>query len=414
MKLSQLFARRYLFSKKSHSVVNKIAGLSVVAVAMPVAAMILLLSVFNGLESLVVSMYSVFDAELVVKPRTGQLLETRRVDGGELPTIDSVMIQQLRGVDGVEAVGYLLEQKAVLSRDDRQLIMTIRGVDSSYVDVVPVEEYVSTGMWQVELGDLNRMVLGRSAAQSLGVKSLVDSRVDIYTLRSGGYIPFMPYSNFKHDRVTVSGIFELDLESEQLYALSSLRLAQSIFSQPNRASLVAIAISPEASVDRLKREITGIVGSDFEILTQAEQRGAIYQLMRYEKWGVFFVSLLVLVVASFAVVGALAMLITEKREEARTIRALGADRGFVRSIFVGEGALICLIAGVLGSVLGVGLALVQQYMGVIKIPSHHTVWQSYPVEFHLADLLSVWGAFAVIAFFVIRLTVCSMLRDRDL
>lgn len=401
--LSGLFARRYLFSRKSHSVINMIAGLSVAAVAMPVAAMIILLSVFNGFEGLVRSMYSAFDAELLLSPRKGQTFE--------LSALDTVA---LRATPGVATYSCMLEQSALVEHDGRQATVTVRGVDDAYEGVFPISDAVITGEYCVRLGDLERMVIGQSMAYMLGIRSLADADVTLYAPRRGHFSSLLPFENYVRRTLPVNGVFTLDLETEQQYILTSLRLAQELFNYPDRASGVVLKLDPGVDVKSVRQVVAKLAGDDFRVRTRDEMKASLYRIMTYEKWGIFFIAALVLLIASFSIVGALSMLIIEKQRDIATLRALGADRGLIRSIFLGEGWLIGGMGAAIGVVLGVGMSLVQQHFGLIEIPADTFLTKSYPVEFHLADLLAVLAVFAAVVGLVSNLTVRSLIKKPTL
>ena len=398
--LARYFARRYLFSPQSRSVVNLISGLSVAAVAIPVAAMIILLSVFNGFESLVRSMYSAFDADLTVAPRQGRTFDVSAVDTAAL-----------RRVEGVGAVSFVLEQSALLEFGDRQATATIRGVDDAYDAVLPLGENISSGEWRVRRGDLERLVIGQSMAWALNIRTLADADVTLYAVRRGSFSTLLPLDNYTRRTAPVGGIYLLDLDSERTYVLSSLRLAQDLFGYPDRASSLLLRVAPGFDAREVRRAVSAAVGEEFTVRTRDELRASYYRIMTYEKWGIFFIALLVLLVASFSVVGALSMLIVEKRDDITTLRALGADTGFVRAVFRTEGYLICALGGAIGLLLGVGLSLVQQHFGLIEIPAETFLTKSYPVEFRLADLFALVAAFAASAVFLSHVTVRSMIKN---
>ena len=398
--LARYFARRYLFSPQSRSVVNLISGLSVAAVAIPVAAMIILLSVFNGFESLVRSMYSAFDADLTVAPRQGRTFDVSAVDTAAL-----------RRVEGVGAVSFVLEQSALLEFGDRQATATIRGVDDAYDAVLPLGENISSGEWRVRRGDLERLVIGQSMAWALNIRTLADADVTLYAVRRGSFSTLLPLDNYTRRTAPVGGIYLLDLDSERTYVLASLRLARELFGYPGRASSLLVRLTPGSDAREVRRAVSAAVGEEFTVRTRDELRASYYRIMTYEKWGIFFIALLVLLVASFSVVGALSMLIVEKRDDITTLRALGADTGFVRAVFRTEGYLICTLGGAIGLLLGVGLSLVQQHFGLIEIPAETFLTKSYPVEFRLADLFAVVAAFSAIAMFLSHVTVRSMIKN---
>lgn len=397
--LSRYIARRYFFSPRSRSVVNLISGLSVAAVAIPVAAMVILLSVFNGFETLVKSMYSAFDAELTLTPRRGQTFSVTDLDTAAL-----------RRIPGVGALSLTLEQSVLLEHGGRQATATLRGVDDSYGEVFDLSDAVVTGQWRVRLGDLERLVIGQSMAWMLGIRSLADADVTMYAVRRGSFSTLLPMDNYTRRTEPVGGVYVLDLDTERTYVLTSLRLAQSLFETPDRVSAVQIRLTPGASPERTREAVAASAGDGFQVRTRDELRASFYRIMTYEKWGIFFIALLVLVVASFSVVGALSMLIVEKRGDVETLRALGADTDLIRSIFRTEGLLICGLGGVIGLVVGVTLSLLQQHLGLIEIPAESFLTKSYPVEFRLTDLVVVAAAFAVVAALLANVTVRSMIR----
>ena len=400
--LPQFFARRYLFSPKSRSVVNLISGLSVVAVAMPVAAMIILLSVFNGFESLVKSMCSAFDADLTVTPRQGQTFAADAVDTAAVARID-----------GVEAFSFILEQSALLEHAGRQATATVRGVDDAYGEVFPLAEAIPSGEFRVRLGDLERLVMGQSMAYMLGVRTLADADVNVYAVRRGSFSSLLPFDNYTRRTVPLGGVYSLDLETERTYVLASLRLAQELFSHPGRVSGLVVRLREGADAERVRQALEQRLGGEYRVRTRYELRASFYRIMTYEKWGIFFISLLVLLVASFSVVGALAMLIVDKRRDIATLRALGADTSLVRAVFRSEGLLICGLGALFGVVLGVGASLVQQHFGLIGIPAETFLTKSYPVEFRFGDLVVVLAAFGLVAYVISNITVRSMVKHNS-
>lgn len=398
--LPQLFARRYLFSRHSRSVVNLISGLSVAAVAMPVAAMIILLSVFNGFEALVRSMYSAFDADLSVTARQGQTFRAEDVDTAAI-----------RRIEGVAALSFTLEQSALLEHGGRQATATVRGVDDAYGEVFALEEAVTTGDGRVRLGDIDRLVVGQAMAHQLGIRTLADADVTLYAVRRGQFSSLLPMANYTRRTIPVVGAFSLDMETEKQYVLAPLRLAQELFDYPSRASALVVRLAPGTDPGAMKRRVEAVAGEDFRVRTRDELRASFYRIMTYEKWGIFFIALLVLLIASFSVVGALSMLVVEKRRDTATLGALGADTSLLRAIFRSEGYLICGLGALAGVVIGVGATLVQQHFGLIEIPAETFLTKSYPVRFRFADLVVVLAAFAAVATVLCRLTVHSMIKN---
>ena len=397
--LPQQFARRYLFSAASRSVVNRIAGLSIVAVAMPVAAMIILLSVFNGFEQLVRSGWSLFDAELTVTPREGGTFAVAQIDTAALGARPEVA-----------AASFVLEQSVLLQHAGRQAITTLRGVDDAYGEVLDWRESVVTGDGAVRTEDQERIVIGQTMAGLLGIRPLAGAEVEAYAVRRGQVPSLLPTANYSMRSIPVGGVFVIDLEAEQRQALVSLELARELFHYPGRASALLLRLADGVAPDRAKAALAPLLGPDFELRDRYELRASFYRIMRYEKWGLFFIALLVLVIASFSVVGALTMLIVEKQGDIATLRALGADNRLVRAIFRSEGLLICAIGAAAGVVLGVAATLVQQCYGIIEIPAETFLTSAYPVQFRFGDLAAVVLSFAVVALLLTDTTVRSMIK----
>lgn len=401
-RLSQLFARRYLFSAKSHSVINVISAVSVVAVGVPVAAMIILMSVFNGFAGLVDGMQSAFDADLEVRPREGKTFMT-----------DALPTDSIRSIEGVRGVSFALEQSALAEYGGRQVVITVRGVDDNYTDVLPMTDYVQTGEFELRLGEIEQACVGSSVAYRLGVRTFLDTPLNLYSPRRGEISTLLPIDAYTHRRTWPSGVFMISGDVDDSYILTTIELAQSLFDYDGRASQLLVDVRDDASLERTRDAVQTAVGDDFKVVTRLEQQAALYRIMKYEKWGIFFISLLVLIIASFSIVGSLAMLIIDKRDNITTLRAIGARTEFVRSIFTGQGALIGLLGAAIGLVLGVGVCWAQQHFGLIEMPGTTFVVRYYPVEMKLTDILLIIAAMAIVTMAITQLTVRTMIRPTE-
>ena len=397
--LSWLFARRYLFSRKSHSVVNIIACVSTLAIAIPVAAMVILLSVFNGFESLVRAMSSAFDADITVTA----------AEGGSF-VADDFDMQAVESAEGVESAVFTVEQSVLAAFGGRRATVELKGVDDGYFDVVPLTRTLTAGSAEVRRGDWDFAVAGQGVAYALGIRSLVDADADLYALNRSGFSSVLPLGNYRHISIPVGGIFALDAQTDGRYVLTSLRAARRLLGYEGRATAVEIAVAEGADASAAARRVAAAVGHGFKVRTREEKNATIYGIMRAEKWGIFFISLLVLVVASFSIVGTLAMLIIEKRDDMRTLAAMGADRRFIRSIFAGEGSLVCAAGAAAGLLIGVAACAAQQRWGLITIPAETFLVTDYPVEMRAADLAVVMLTMAVVARTVCEVTVRTMIK----
>ena len=359
----------------------------------------LLLSLALLTAALIAGSAPAFAADLTVAARLGQTFPADAIDTAAVARIP-----------GVEAFSFVLEQSALLEHAGRQATATVRGVDDAYAAVFPLDSVVSAGEYRVRLGDIERLVMGQSMTYMLGIRSLADADVNVYAVRRGSFSSLLPFDNYTRRTVPLGGVYSLDLETERTYVLASLRLAQELFSHPGRVSGLVVRLREGADAEQVRQALARLSGDDYRVRTRHELRASFYRIMTYEKWGIFFISLLVLVIASFSVVGALAMLIVDKRRDIVTLRALGADTSLVRAIFRSEGLLICGLGAACGALLGVGLSLLQQHFGLIEIPAETLLAKSYPVEFRPGDLLAVLVAFGLVAYVISNITVRSMVK----
>lgn len=398
-----LFAGRYLISRKSHSVINIIAGVSLLAVAVPVAAMIVLLSVFNGFETLVRQMYAAVDADIEITAA-----DSRKTDI-LLATEDSR--RKIESCEGVEAVSFVVERQALLEYRDRQTTARVRGADDRYADVVPIGRHVSLGNAEIRTGEIDRILLGEGVAYALGIFSTFGDDVSVYSLGGGAIGSMLPLSGMHRIGLPVCGMFAIDSRNDAELAITSLNAVQRLFPTGGYADAALVRVAAGHSPSKVRAALAETLGDGLKITTREEKNSAFYRIMRYEKWGVFLVSLLVLVIASFSIIGTVIMLIVEKRHERPTLRAIGADSGFIRRIFVREGLLISGIGGAAGVVLGTALAAAQQYLHVIPMPEGAFLIDSYPVELHFADIITVITTFAAVAWLISYSTARAMINN---
>lgn len=397
--LPYFIAGRYLRSRKSHSVINIISGVSVAAMATPVAAMVILLSVFNGLEGMVRTLYRAVDADITIRAAEGTIFDAAAVDTAAI-----------RAAEGVETLSLVLEQGAMAEVGDRRTIVRLRGVERTYEDVVPVAQTIYGGTFAVGVDDSRSVVLGHRTAQELGMsRQAAGDMVTLYAINRARFSSLLPVGGYTRRTLPVAGFYSIDDENGDV-AYVALDVAQDMFNYEGRASAVAVKLAAGADADAVAERLQRIAGEGMEVLTR-ERSNSIYRLMALEKWGVFAVALIVLVVASLTVVGTIVMIMIDKRDDAATLRMMGANRATVRDIFVGEGHLLAGVSLVLGVAAGVGLTLLQQTVGLVRLQTATLMVDIYPVELHAADVLLTAAAYIVVAHVVTRLTVGAMLKD---
>lgn len=387
-------ALRYLFAPKSHSAVNVISSVSVGGVALAVAAMIVVLSVFNGFHSLILSRLSLLDPPLRVE----------RADGR--PFAADSLCGVLTEVEGVECATPVIQQRALAMADGLHAPVTVKGVDpAAYAGIADVNASVIDGeAWVDYHPQVRSAVISIGTANTLRMPSGTERLMTVYApVRFGRINPANPLSAIRADSLTVSAVFAVDQpEYDTDMVFIPLANARRLFQyKPGEAT--AIEVSPGEAREAVK----AVAGPGFEVKDPMAQHASSLRIVNVEKWTSFLLLGLIMIIASFNILSTLALLIVEKSDNAHTLLALGAGRRFIRRIYFYQGMAVSLIGGGLGMILGVILCLGQQHFGWVKLsadPSALTL-TSYPVLLNPLDLVPV--ALAVILIGLITAFISS-------
>ncbi|MBR6830707.1 MAG: ABC transporter permease [Tidjanibacter sp.] len=397
MRLPLLFAKRYFSSRKSLSVINIISRVSSFAIGIPVAAMVILLSVFNGFGALVEDIYDYADSDITITPAKGKVF-----------VADSLDRAALLALDDVEGVSLVLEENVLLDYRGRRQIARLRGVDEDYTQVMPMESLIVDGEYELLFGEREMAVVGRGLAGELGVNTAFYNPIMVYTPRRGAVSALLPMSALKSGALVPSGVFALEDGIDGSLVLCRLEFMQRLLDYDARATSAEIKVSSGTDVEKVLERCAEVVGDDYVLQTRYQKNAAVYRIMKYEKWGVFLIIFLVMIIASFSMVGALVMLIIDKRENIKTIITMGADVDFVRRIFVNEGMIIGMTGAAAGLVLGVAISMLQEHFGFVKINAQSFLVDAYPVVLQWGDVLGVAVAVIAVNFIITTFTVAKM------
>lgn len=391
-------ARRYMFSPKSHSVINIIATVSVIAVAVPTAAMIILLAMFGGLGNTISEIYSAVDADIEVVAARGQTFHSERIAP-----------RAIADIEGIEQLSAYIEQEVVASARGRRTTLLLRGVDSLYCEVLPIEGFVARGTTaSISRGDI---VLGYGIASTLSTLGL-GSEVELLALNRRTLSTLLPLSGISRDRMAVGGIVLSNTEINNSLAIADLGRVQQLLNHKGRLSGIAIKIGDGADIYGVEREIEELLGAEFEVRTREEKNASMNAIIDMERSVIALIGVMIALVATFAIVGSVVMLITDKRRDIATLRAMGASRQVVHHIFVGEGALLTTIGCIAGLIIGLGFCLGQQHFGWIAMPGF-SMLDSYPVDISVGDTLFVVAVIVALGVVISHLTVRKTL-DKQL
>ncbi|MBR3562649.1 MAG: ABC transporter permease [Bacteroidales bacterium] len=386
MRLPLYIAGRYLFAKKSHGVINIISGISAAGMALGTAALILVLSVFNGFNGIIEKNLSAVEADLRIVPAEGKVFIP------EGPAFDWLY-------DAPEAgsLSSVIADKVFISYEGRQSVVNARGVDDVYAE--------ETGL-ELRRGDLRLAVIGSDLAWKLGINPKFLSPVDIwYPDRTGTISPSNPAASLHTAEVYPSKVMDIPHTSDagaDGTMIIPIGVMRSLTGYSSEVSAVEIRFADALTARqqrRFEKALRAQLGADFTVQDRYMQDEALYKMMRYEKAAIFLILLFIVIIVALNIFGSLSMLIIEKKEDMEILRAMGASDQLISKVFVLEGWLISLLGMVAGVVLGVGLALLQQHFGLVKMPGNFVV-DAYPVVLRFTDVLLSAAGVALIGLVV--------------
>ena len=394
--LRYFIAGRYIRSRNSHSMINHISRVSIVAMAMPVAAIIVLLAVFNGLESKVRRLYHAIDADITVTAAEGTTF-----------VIDAAKIEALRQMEGVASLTLTLEQGAMAESKGRRSIVRLKGVDTLYNQTIPLSQQILSGEMLTQRNGKDYVVASIGVLQELGMgQGSIGDTVSIYTINRNRFSTLLPAGGYSRLDAPLMGVFALD-ENNNSLLLTSLSAAQRLLNYPDRASTIELRIDDERAASTIATRIETLLGDEMRVLTRY-QSNSIYRLMALEKWGIFAVAALVMAIASMSIVGTLIMVIIDKQDDIATLRTLGLTPRSIRQIFTAEGYLMTLISLAIGLAIGLLLTLAQQHLGLIRLNATAIGIDAYPVELQWGDVVATIAAYAAVAVTMVNLTIRAM------
>lgn len=376
MNLSLHIARRYLFAKRSTNAIHVITGISVLGVAIGTAALLLVLSVFNGFEDLLSDLFGHFNPPVKVTALKGKTFEA-----------DSLRLAALRQLPGVQEASASLEEIAFFEYEGTQNFGVLKGVDESFARVNGIDSTLQEGVYQLQAGGRNCAVVGAGMRNKLSIN--VGNPLGTLTVympdQQGGALD----KPFKTRLAYPVGVFAIQQDFDNQYILTNLAFVREMLeSPPHTVSSLEIKGKPGVSLAELKRQVRGIFGEGFAVRDEYEQNEAFFKVMRLEKWMGFAITSLMLILMAFNTVGALWMIVLDKQKDISILKSMGADDRTVRNIFLLEGLLLTLLGMALGLLIALLLYAAQKNYGLITIPDGFLV-DSYPIALRPGDLLPV-------------------------
>ncbi len=390
MKLALKIARRYLVSKKSTNAINLIARVSIVGMMVGTMALLLVLSVFNGFEDLVTSLYNTFNPDIKITAKKGKTFEP-----------DSLQVLQIKNLEGVTAVSKVLEENAQLQYKDKFNIFRLKGVDDAYTDVSQVDTAMVEGEFKLTDGYKNYAVIGAGVEGILGVNIMNQfQKLKVYMPRRDVKVSTLrPETAFKQDLLSPIGTFFIQQDFDSKYVIVPLRFMRDLLAYKTAVSALEVAIAPNAKPATVQAQIQRILGDGFHVQDRYQQDAFLYKVMRTEKWAVYLILTFILVVAAFNIIGSLSMLVIEKSRDIGILKAMGATKNFIRRLFLLEGMLLALTGATLGCLLSVIICLVQQHFKILKLQGASFLIDAYPVSMRFGDFALVFVTVVIISLF---------------
>lgn len=397
MRLPLFIAQRYLLAKKSHNLIDIITWISIIGISVGAFALIVVLSAFNGLEQVISSMSNRLTPDLQIAAVKGKTID-----------LTAFPMESLKAVRGVEVVMPTITDDALLRANDKQHIGQVKGVGPEYARLERIQE--------VMLGENGwadgTAVPGSGVAWHLGINPYSPyAMVRVYVPKRGDASQMSLENGFNSDVLTVQNVFMTEQELDEKLVLVPFDWLAQLIEYEDNASNVELFLSPNADVQKVKKEVKAIVGNDFNVKDQQEQQATLYKIMRSEKWAVYIILTFILILATFNVVGSLSMLMIEKRKDTEILKAMGADNRLIQKIFVNEGLLISVAGGIIGLLLGIILVLLQQKYGFVKFGTGgNYVVDAYPVLLKFQDVLLIFATILVVGCTSAYLTVRHAMR----
>ena len=382
MNLQFFIAKRYLLSKKSHNIINIISGISVAGITVGTMALIIVLSVFNGFENLVQSLYNAFDPDFKITVSAGKTFNATELPGAEM-----------RRIPGVVSYSEVVEENALVRYHAKQYLATIKGVSAGYEKQSGLDTLVVEGHALLQRDSFNYAIAGYGVAYYLGLDlASPEELLNIYVPNRSSSVGVSPQESFTSQPVMVSGIFSVQQDFDSKYVIVPLRFARQLLGYDQELTSVEIGLGKSADVARVQEKLNTLAGGKFTVKNRFQQQEVLYKIMKSEKLAIFLILSFILLIATFNVIGSLSMLILDKKKDIAVLRSLGAGDQLIRRIFITEGMLISFTGALSGLLLGFLVCWIQQRFGLVKLQtgSGSFVVDAYPVKLLITDFLLVF------------------------
>jgi len=363
------------------------------AVAIGTAALIIVLSVFNGLEELIRDSYNTFDPEIKVVPAQGKSF-----------VVTDSLLNSLSAVEGIDIITEVIEDNALALYRDAQMLIKLKGVSNNFIDQHRIDKAMVYGELNLQKGNVNYAILGRGVQYGLSIAPADEFyALKIYYPKKSGLSSMrsinLSGNAYNQKSILPGGVFAIEQQFDSQYVIVPLSFAQELFDYENRRTALEIKTTPERSVREVQQKLQSLLGGEFKILNSDEQHAGLLRAIKIEKLFVYLTFSFILAIASFNIFFSLSMLAIEKKKDVAMLFAMGATRRTVKSIFLYEGAIIALTGAIVGLVIALALCWVQQEFGIVSMGMQTAIVDAYPVKMQFSDFFFTSISIIVITFF---------------
>lgn len=348
----------------------------------------IILSAMNGLTGIVADLYNAIEPDLKIMPVSGKFF-----------VADEQFIKKIKSISGVNQITSCINDNVLVKHGDKQAIVTIKGVDENFKNVTHFDSVIKEGTYQLRHGNDHFAIFGRGVANQLqiNINNLID-QVAIYSPARGKEESLNPEDNFNQKYVFPSGTFSLNDDFDFKYVLVDIDLARELLDCKDEVSSVELSLGRNADLKAVQEKLSSVLGEKYIVKNRYQLNDVLFKTLESEKLWTFIILAFILIIATFNIIGALTMLIIEKKKDIRTLYCLGADNNLISRIFMGEGFLITTVGAVIGLTIGLVVCLLQIKYHFVKFDDQYVI-PYYPIDMQLKDFVWIISLIMLIGFF---------------
>ncbi|MBR4803335.1 MAG: ABC transporter permease [Bacteroidales bacterium] len=400
MNLPFFVARRYLFSRKRKTIINVISWISLIGIAVGSMALIVVLSVYNGIGDLTQSLFNVFDPEIIIEAREGKSFHTA----------DGFPMDKIKNTEGVMGVSEIVEENAWVIYKQNEQILMLRGVDGNYLRQSGLINNLSEGPVNYELkndGGNYGILLGGNLYWALGVNYIdQNTPLVVHIPKRKAGIGLTIDDAFNTQYAFVLDFFSVQSEIDSKYGVADIGFVRSLLNySDDEVTMLALTLDKKHSVEKIKESLRTTLGDKYWVKDRFEQQPLYYKIYSSERLGIYLILSLIIIIASFNLIASLSLLIIDKRKDNYLLQCIGATKGMLRRIFFVEGVLISVVGVVIGLVLGFVVCFLQQQFGIVAMGDGNFIVDAFPVAMRFGDFLTVFVLVIVLSMLSVWFTV---------